>query len=296
MTDNPSATVLSVIIPALNEATRIERTLDRLVRQDAIDEIIVVDNGSTDDTRRIVHDYARTHPEVALIEEVTPGIPAARNAGFDRARGDFLARTDADTLVDADWGEVVRAHLSAHPDTAAVTGITTYHDSPVGFFLKLGYYLQDRRGKLGGRVGNLHGPNMAIRRAAWLQVGADTTTRADVAEDLDLALCLTKRGFRIDQLKSMRAATSARRRRTDPREWWHFQLTGLRTIAEQGYQVLPLHRAIIVGAWLTHTVQWPIYRFWDFDRRRFTLRPAPPRVSAVGESVKAHRAARPDLP
>ncbi|WP_280433391.1 glycosyltransferase [Nocardia brasiliensis] len=229
MTDNPSATVLSVVIPALNEATRIERTLDRLVRQDAIDEIIVVDNGSTD-------------------------------------------------------------------DTAAVTGITTYHDSPVGFFLKLGYYLQDRRGKLGGRVGNLHGPNMAIRRAAWLQVGADTTTRADVAEDLDLALCLTKRGFRIDQLKSMRAATSARRRRTNPREWWRFQLTGLRTIAEQGYQVLPLHRAIIVGAWLTHTVQWPIYRFWDFDRRRFTLRPAPPRVSAVGESVKAHRAARPDLP
>ncbi|MFJ9370135.1 hypothetical protein ACIRRA_37735 [Nocardia sp. NPDC101769] len=48
-------------------------------------------------------------------------------------------------LVDPDWGEVIRQHLTDHTDTAAVTGITIYHDSPVGFFLKLGYYIQDRR-------------------------------------------------------------------------------------------------------------------------------------------------------
>ncbi|WP_378734517.1 glycosyltransferase family 2 protein [Nocardia brasiliensis] len=283
MTNTSSATVLSVVIPALNEATRIERTLDCLVVQDAIDEIIVVDNGSEDDTRRVVSDYSLAHPKVALVEEPTRGIPAARKTGFDKAQGDLLARTDADTLVEPDWGEVIRDHLTEHPDTAAVTGITTYHDSPVGFFLKFGYYLQDRRGKLGGPVGNMHGPNMAIRRSAWLAVREDVTARADVAEDLDLALCLTKRGLRIDQLKNMRARTSARRRRTSPREWWRFQLTGLRTITGQGYQVLPFHRAVIVGAWLTHTVQWPIYRFWDFDRRRFTLRPAPPRVAPTGD-------------
>ncbi|WP_040739685.1 glycosyltransferase [Nocardia tenerifensis] len=278
-----AATVLSVVIPALNEATSIERTLDRLVVQDAIDEIIVVDNGSEDGTQKIVLDYAAAHPQVALIEEPQRGIPAARNAGFDKARGDFLARTDADTLVGPDWGEVIRHTLTEHPEIAAVTGITTYHDSPVGFFLKIGYYLQDRRGKLGGQVGNMHGPNMAIRRSAWETVRADTTMRPDVAEDLDLALCLTKRGLRIEQLTDMRAETSARRRRTSPRDWWRFQLTGLRTITDQGYQVRPFHRAVIVGAWLTHTVQWPIYRFWDFDRRRFTLRPGRARVSAVGE-------------
>ncbi|MFI9401952.1 glycosyltransferase [Nocardia sp. NPDC052316] len=287
MTNTSTTTVLSVVIPALNEAKCIERTLDRLVAQDAIDEIIVVDNGSQDDTRQIVRDYAVDHPEVALIEEPTRGIPAARNAGFDRARGNFLARTDADTLVAPDWGEVIRHNLTEHPDTAAVTGITTYHDSPIGFFLKFGLYLQDRRGKLGGPVGNMHGPNMAIRRSAWRTVRAETTTRPDVAEDLDLALCLTKRGLRIDQLTDMRAETSARRRRTGPRDWWRFQLTGLRTITEQGYQVRPFHRAVIVGAWLAHTVQWPIYRFWDFERRRFTLRPGRPRVCAIGETASA---------
>ncbi|WP_405160170.1 glycosyltransferase [Nocardia sp. NBC_01499] len=281
MTDTQATTVLSVVIPALNEAKSIVRTLDRLVVQDTIDEIIVVDNGSQDDTRQIVRDYAASHPAVILIEEPERGIPAARNAGFDRARGDFLARTDADTLVGPDWGAVIRHRLTEHPDTAAVTGITTYHDSPIGFFLKFGLYLQDRRGKLGGPVGNMHGPNMAIRRSAWRTVRAETTTKPDVAEDLDLALCLTKRGLRIDQLTNMRAETSARRRRTGPRDWWHFQLTGLRTITEQGYQVRPFHRAVIVGAWLTHTVQWPIYRLWDFERRRFTLRPGQARVSPL---------------
>ncbi|MFI6363425.1 hypothetical protein ACIBG0_11825 [Nocardia sp. NPDC050630] len=125
----------------------------------------------------------------------------------------LIARTDADTLVDPDWGEVIRGHFIEHPDTAALTGITTYHDSPVGFLLKLGIYLQDRRGKFGGRVGNLQGANMAIRRTAWQS----------------------------------------------------------------------RHRAFIVGAWLTHTVQWPIYRFWDFERRRFTARPGAARISAVGD-------------
>ncbi|WP_194832185.1 glycosyltransferase family 2 protein [Nocardia sp. XZ_19_369] len=278
MSSPDSATTLSIVIPVLNEAACITQTLDRLVTQDAIDEVVVVDNGSDDGTRELVSAYALEHPKVELVEEPQRGVARARNTGFDKARGDFIGRTDADCLVAPDWGAVIRQHLTDHPDVAALTGITTYYDSPVGFLLKFGYYLQDRRGKLGGRVGNMHGPNMAIRRTAWLDVREDTVVRPDVIDDLDLALCLSKRGLPIDQLKHMRVETSARRRRTSPRRWWQFQLGGLRTITNQGYQVLPFHRAVIVGAWLAHTVQWPIYRLWDFDRRRFSLRPGQARM------------------
>ncbi|WP_067538842.1 glycosyltransferase [Nocardia crassostreae] len=265
--------VLSVVVPVLNEAAGISATLDRILEQQAVDEIIVVDNGSTDDTPTILRRYQEAHPRIHIVEESRRGLARARNTGFDSARGEFIARTDGDTLTDPTWAATIRRHFIEHPETAAVTGITTYHDSPVGFFLRIGFWIQIRRGKLGGRVGNMHGPNMGIRKASWEAIREFTNTGSHVVEDLDLALCLTTRGQRIDQLLDMRATTSPRRRRTNPRDWWQFQLSGLRTISEHGYDVLPYHRAVVTGAWLAHTAQWPIYLFWDFDRRRFTLRP-----------------------
>ncbi|MCP9623397.1 glycosyltransferase family 2 protein [Nocardia otitidiscaviarum] len=273
---------LSVVIPALNEATSIARTLERLLPQADIDEIIVVDNGSDDATADIVHRIAEHHPKLALVHEPTRGIAAARNCGFDKARGDVIARTDADTLVDPDWARTILDFLAEHPETAAITGLCTYHDSPIGFLLRSGQWLLLRLGVLGGQVGNLYGPNMAIRRDAWHQVRDDTRVRVDVVDDLDLALCLAKRGLRIDQPTRLRARTSARRRRTGPLRWWRYQQLGLHTISEHGFIVRPLHRFMIVTAWLGHTVQWPIYRWWDFRRRRFSLRPGSERISPVG--------------
>ncbi len=283
MVDHNNSVVMSVIVPVLDEAASIERTLSRLVAQDAVDEIVVVDNGSTDGTPEIVRRFAELHPAVELVHEPARGIAPARNAGFDKARGDIIARTDGDTLVDENWGATIRAFLDGNPETAAVTGLCTYHDSPVGFLLATGQALLVRRGRLGGRVGNMYGPNMALRREAWAAIRADVQSRADVAEDLDMALCLTKRGLRIDQLVDMRARTSARRRRQSPREHWRFHRIGLRTLRDHGFQVRFAHRAIVCGAWLGHTAQWPIHRFWDFERRRFALRPGAARISAVGE-------------
>lgn len=274
MTDTNSPIVLSVVVPVLDEAANIPRTLRSLVAQDAVDEVIVVDNGSVDGTIEVVRDFQADHPRVRLLHEPNRGIAPARNAGFDEARGEFVARTDADTLVDRDWAATIRDFFADHPDTGALTGLCTYHDSPIGFFLEFGQWILIRAGKLGGQVGNMYGPNMAIRQDAWLKVRAETQTRSDVIEDLDLALCLCKSGIRIDQLIHMRARTSARRRRDTPNSRWQFHLRGLRTLRDHGLPVQPIHRILISAAWLTHTVQWPIYRFWDFDRQRFGLRPA----------------------
>ncbi|MCU1646227.1 MAG: glycosyltransferase family 2 protein [Nocardia sp.] len=186
--------MLSVIVPVLNEADVIERALERLIVQEAVDEVIVVDNGSSDGTPEIVRSFAATHTKIELIHEITTGIAPARNAGFDKARGEFIARTDADTLVFEDWAATITEFFTAHPDTGAVTGLCTYHDSPIGFLLKFGQWVMVRSGRFGGQVGNMYGPNMAIRRTVWLQVRESTQARADVAEDLDLALCLTKHG------------------------------------------------------------------------------------------------------
>ncbi|WP_245663213.1 glycosyltransferase family 2 protein [Nocardia inohanensis] len=271
------------MVPVLNEERAILRTLERLAAQDEIDEIVVVDNGSTDRTLELLEEFAAAEPRLIIVHEPQRGLAIARNAGYNKAGGDIIARTDGDTLVAPDWAETIVAHLESHPETAAVTGLTYYYDSPVGWLLELGYRIQLRRGRFRGQVGNVHGPNHALRRTVWEQIRDETKTRPDVIEDLDLALCLTKRGLRIELLPEMKAWTSARRRRTDPSAWWRFQLTGLRTIAGQGYDVRALHRGFIVWAWVAHTAQWPLYRFWDFERRRFTLRGAEQRISSIGE-------------
>jgi hypothetical protein len=127
----------------------------------------------------------------------------------------------------------------------------------------------------------MHGANMAIRRTAWGAVKGDTTIRTDIHEDLDLAICLALKGLLIDQLTNQRVKISSRRRRTNPHDFWKYQLRGLNAITSRGYPLRPIHRIVVSLAWLAHTVQWPIYRLWDFDRRRFSWRGSPERLSPV---------------
>src|SRR5690348_7890348 len=91
--------MISVVIPAYNEEDYIENCLKSLMRQEVMpDEIIVVNNNSTDRTEEIVKKYP-----VILITEKKKGTIAARNAGFDMAKGNIIVRTDADTVVPTNW-------------------------------------------------------------------------------------------------------------------------------------------------------------------------------------------------
>jgi glycosyltransferase involved in cell wall biosynthesis len=97
--DNTYSDILvSVVIPALNAARTIVRAIDS-VRSQAIDalEIIVVDDGSVDDTIDVVADNIRVGEKIHLVEmKKNCGVSAARNAGIRLARGKFLAFLDAD--------------------------------------------------------------------------------------------------------------------------------------------------------------------------------------------------------
>ena len=82
-----------MVIPAFNEEARIERALHSVLRQTwRADEIIVIDDGSTDETAEVV----RTFSEVLYIHQQNRGRAAARNRGIRAARSQFLAFLDAD--------------------------------------------------------------------------------------------------------------------------------------------------------------------------------------------------------
>lgn len=88
------------MIPAHNEEQIIERCLLALCAQvGERDEILVVDNASSDATARL----AARFPHVRVVDEPRPGVTFARTTGFDAASGDIVARIDADSVVAGDW-------------------------------------------------------------------------------------------------------------------------------------------------------------------------------------------------
>jgi len=86
---------VSVVIPAYNAAVTVERALDSVHAQTCpgIIEVIVVDDGSTDDTSALIREK---YPQVTLIRQDNTGNAGARNRGIDEARGDYVAFLDAD--------------------------------------------------------------------------------------------------------------------------------------------------------------------------------------------------------
>jgi glycosyltransferase involved in cell wall biosynthesis len=111
----PSATALandaplvSMVMPAYNSARYIAQALDSALAQDYFAlEIIVVDDGSTDDTVNIVSRYG---DKVRLLSQKNQGSAAARNLGIREARGKYIAFLDAD---DAWWPHKIRHQVAA---------------------------------------------------------------------------------------------------------------------------------------------------------------------------------------
>lgn len=91
--------LVSVVIPAYNAAATLDETL-RSVRSQTHQtlEIIVVDDGSTDQTRLIAERHAANDHRVQVISQTNAGVAAARNAGWNRARSELIAFIDADDL------------------------------------------------------------------------------------------------------------------------------------------------------------------------------------------------------
>jgi glycosyltransferase involved in cell wall biosynthesis len=95
----PPAPLVSVIIPAFNPAGMIEQAL-RSVQTQTINnfEVIVVDDGSTDDTAAITQRFCDGDSRFFLVEQPHGGLSAARNTAIARARGEFIAFLDADDV------------------------------------------------------------------------------------------------------------------------------------------------------------------------------------------------------
>jgi glycosyltransferase involved in cell wall biosynthesis len=114
---------VSVIVPAYNAAAFLREAIESSVAQTVPPlEVIVVNDGSTDDTGAVADAVAREHPVVQVIHQENGGPAVARNTAIAVARGEFLTFLDADDAMSADRIEHQVGYLLAHPDTDVVIG------------------------------------------------------------------------------------------------------------------------------------------------------------------------------
>jgi glycosyltransferase involved in cell wall biosynthesis len=118
----PRSPSISVVMPAYEAERWIGEALDSVFAQTRpADEVIVVDDGSTDGTARELERFAG---RVRVIRQHNAGCPAAYNRGFAEATGDFIARCDADDLWDPQKLERQAEAIRAHPEVDVLFGRT----------------------------------------------------------------------------------------------------------------------------------------------------------------------------
>lgn len=115
--------LISVIIPAYNYAHLLPRALDSVLAQWADDiELLVINDGSTDNTAEVLADYAQRYPQVQVISQANAGAAAARNHGIRLAHGRYALLLDADDELLPEALASLRQTLQANPDAGLVLG------------------------------------------------------------------------------------------------------------------------------------------------------------------------------
>jgi glycosyltransferase involved in cell wall biosynthesis len=114
---------VSVVTPAWNAAAFVRETLDSVRAQTFADwELVVVDDGSTDETVAIVDGYAARDPRIRLLRQANAGPSAARNHAMREARGRFFAFLDSDDIWQPGYLQAQLDVFAQHPETGLVTG------------------------------------------------------------------------------------------------------------------------------------------------------------------------------
>jgi len=175
MTGSEPAQV-AVVIPARDAAAFIGDALDSVLAQTAsIGEIVVVDDGSSDETAHIVAGYGRG---VRLLSQPPSGLPAARNAGVAATSAPMIAFLDADDVWQPECVQRLREHCEANPDVGLVQCAVTVVDPALHPLQTLAHGVSGdpREAMLLPSVDRLYGGasgSLATRRAFDLVGGFD---------------------------------------------------------------------------------------------------------------------------
>lgn len=222
----PAAPRLSVLLPCRDVARFLPAALDSLAQQSFGDfEVLAVDDGSTDETRALLHERAARDPRVRVIATPPTGIAAALARGLAEARGEFIARMDGDDIAHPDRFARQLERFDAEPELAACGTQVRYippesvRDGARRYERWINSLLtHDEIARDVFVECPLPHPTLMIRRAALERVGGYTDP--PWPEDYELVLRLWAGGLRLGKVPEVLLEWREREdrlSRTDPR-------------------------------------------------------------------------------
>ncbi len=194
---------VSVVMPAFNEGKNIKKTVESVQKlnypRDRM-EIVLVDDGSTDDTFEVIKKMALKDSRIKAYTKKNGGTADAKNFGIKRARGEFIVTLDSDSFVSPDALKNMIGYMKDKKVMAVTPSMSVY--KPKGFLQNLQYveytlgiYLR----KVFGLLNCIHvtpGPFSIYRKSFFEKYGYFET--GNLTEDIEIALRIQKHGYKIE--------------------------------------------------------------------------------------------------
>ena len=172
--------IISVVIPAYNaEKTIIDaiQSVEKQTRYDLIKEIIIVNDGSADNTEAVVEQYKQEtdSKKLVLISQVNQGVSAARNAGIEKSTGDWIALLDSDDIWFPEKIEKQVNAIDQHPEISCIgTGALPGNANPGIKLTDEIYYMTTKRLFIKYWP---HTPSLLIKKSILVSIGGFDTSQ-----------------------------------------------------------------------------------------------------------------------
>ncbi len=132
---------ISVIVPIYNAEKYLSKCLDSIIKQTySCLEIILIDDGSTDSSYKIMENYKKKDNRIILFREENSGVSSARNLGIKKMTGEYITFVDSDDWIDADYLEKMYKIIKETKSDFVKTGYTVNHNYEEG---KTNYFFDD---------------------------------------------------------------------------------------------------------------------------------------------------------
>lgn len=191
---NPEPYV-SIIIPAFNSGLTLSRTIEACLKQSYPEdklEVIVVDDGSGDDTKAVVERFG-----VRYSYQEKAGPASARNNGWRNSKGEAMCFTDADCIPEPDWVSKLVRHYGIN-DIGAVAGSYSIHGSPYLLDKFVHYEIKNRHTRMRKYIHSFGTYNVMIKKSVLEATGGFDPGYCNASgEDTDLSYKIVKAGYKI---------------------------------------------------------------------------------------------------